>query len=362
MFRYLKGRGFSILNYFSMILFPTTSFLLCYQLFLVNLIQFQIYLIELGYGVMLFIPMFLISWFLKKTRYHFDLGIIISGICAYGAYLADLMTKSTPNWGPLRSNVPFLIGFIIVGLLNIISLLNITVVVTKKRILDPLYSAIEQKNEIEKSLLRQKKELSQFAHIMAHDLRSNLTAIKGYTELTSKESDNKNSQIILEKIKQIQKLLETSVKLADSGKVIDKTEVVDLSALTSEIVETIIPKHITVDIDGLPSVYADKSRLYQVWKNIIENAVIHGNPKQIKISSKVKNGLTLISIENDGNPISKELIEEFHEPHFSLDFNKKGIGLKIVKRIIEAHSWKITINNEPFITVIISIPANNICV
>ncbi len=63
--------------------------------------------------------------------------------------------------------------------------------------------------------------------MMAHDLRSNLTSIKGYTELILKESDKKNSQIILEKIKQIQKLLETSVKLADSGKVIDNSEIVD---------------------------------------------------------------------------------------------------------------------------------------
>ena len=198
--------------------------------------------------------------------------------------------------------------------------------------------------------------------MMAHDLRSNLTAIKGYTDLASKESDKNNSQIILEKIEQIQQLLETSVKLADSGKVIDNSEIVDLYALTSEIAKTIVPKHITVDINSLPSVYADKPRLYQVWKNIVENAVIHGSPKQIKISSKVKNGFTLISIENDGNSISKELIEEFHEPNFSLDFHKKGIGLKIVKRIIEAHNWKITIVNNPFTTFVISIPANNIYV
>ena len=334
MFRYLKGKELSYLNYFSIIIFLITSFLLSYQLFLVNLVQFRIYLIELSYGIMLFIPLFLVSWFLRKTRYQFELIMIITGICAYGAFIADLMTKSTPNWGSLRSNVLFIIGFIIVGLLNIISLLNITVLVTKKRILNPLHHAIELKNEIEKNLLRQKKELSQFARMMAHDLRSNLTSIKGYAELISKESDKENSQIILEKIKQIQKLLETSVKLADSGKVIDNPESVDLQVLTSEIVETIIPKNIYVDIHGLPSVHADKYRLYQVWKNILENAVIHGNPKHIKISSKITNGFTLISIENDGNPISKKFIEEFHDPNFSMAFTKKGIGLKIVKRII----------------------------
>lgn len=363
MFSSLKERWLSNLNYFSIIVFVTTSFLLYFQLFLVNLIQFRIFLLELAYGFMLFIPIFLISWVLKKTRYQFDLVMILSGICAYGAYLADLMTKSTPNWGSLRSNVPFIIGFIIVGLLNIISLLNITVLVTKNKILDPLHKAIKQKNEIEKNLLRQKKELSQFAHMMAHDIRSNLTAIKGYTDLMLIESDNNNSQIIiLEKIKEIQKLLETSVKLADSGKVIDNLEFVDLNTLTSEIAETIVPKHIDVNISSLPSVTADKYRLYQVWKNILENAVIHGNPKQIKISSKVKNGVTSISIENDGNPISKEIMEEFYDPNFRIAFNKKGIGLKIVKRIIEAHNWKITINNEYFTTLIITIPANNISV
>jgi len=47
-------------------------------------------------------------------------------------------------------------------------------------------------------------------------------------------------------------------------------------------------------------------------------------------------------------------------PNFSIDFNKKGIGLKIVKRIIEAHNWKITIKDEPLTTFTIIIPANNI--
>lgn len=55
-------------------------------------------------------------------------------------------------------------------------------------------------------------------------------------------------------------------------------------------------------------------------------------------------------------------MEEFHDPNFSIAFNKKGIGLKIVKRIIEAHNWKITIYNEPFTTFIIHIPANNVFV
>lgn len=164
--------------YFSLIIFPLTSFLLYFQLFLVNQIQFRIFFIELCYGLMLFIPIFLLSWFLRKTRYHFDLVMILSGICAYGAYTADLMTKSTPNWGQLRTNLPFIIGFIIIGLLNIISVLHITIFFTRKRILNPLHQAIKQKNEIEKILRQQKRELSYFAHMMAHDLRSNLTAIK----------------------------------------------------------------------------------------------------------------------------------------------------------------------------------------
>ncbi len=307
---------------------------------------------------MLFIPIFLISWVLRKTRYQFDLIMILSGICAYGAYLADLMTKSTPNWGHLRTNIPFIIGFIIIGLLNITSLLHFTIIITKKRILIPLYQAIKQKNEIENTLRQQRRELSHFAHMMAHDLRSNLTSIKGFTELMSKE--NKNSQIILGKINQIQKLLETSVKLADAGKVIDKSEIIDLYELISEVAETVIPKHISIDIDGLPVVYADRYRLYQVLKNILENAVVHGNPNQIKISSKNENGSISISIENDGNSISKEFIEKFHNPNFDIDFSKRGIGLKIVKRIIEAHHWKITIIDEPLTAFIITIPANSI--
>ncbi len=333
--------------------------LLYFQLYLVNEIQFRIFLIELGYGLILFIPFYLISWFLRKTRYQFDLVMILSGICAYGAYLADLMTKSTPNWGHLRTNIPFIIGFIIIGLFNILSLLLITTSMTKKRIMNPLHQAIRQKNEIEKTLRQQKRELSQFAHMMAHDLRSNLTAIKGYAQLISRESDKEKSYIILEKVKQIQKLLESSLELADSGKIIDKREIVDLSDLTKEIVGLVVPNPIKVKIDGLPKISADKPRLFQVWKNLLENAVIHGNPNEIRIYSKSNNSTSLIFIENDGKPISKGFIREFQDPYFSFNFKKKGIGLKIVKRIIEAHDWKIIVKDEPCTTFIIKIPTNS---
>ncbi|MFX1567066.1 MAG: sensor histidine kinase [Promethearchaeota archaeon] len=282
--------------------------------------------------------------------------MVLSGICAYGAYLADLMTKSTPNWGPLRSNIPFLIGFVILGLSNIISLLDITVFITKKKILNPLHQAIKQNKEKEKVLHRQKQELSQFAHMMSHDLRSNLTSIKGYLEIILTESTNEKIQGMLKKIEQIQDLLETSVKLADSGKVIDTAEIVDLHELTLEVTDTIIPKHINCNIDGLPMVLADKHRIYQVMKNILENAVIHGKPEFINIFSKHENGDIIIVIENDGFTIPNDFIESFNDPNFSLDFRNKGIGLKIVKRIIEAHNWKISITNDPQTTFLINIP------
>ncbi len=308
---------------------------------------------------MIFIPVFLLSWFLRKTRFQFDLMMVLSGICAYGAYLADLMTKSTPNWGPLRSNITFIIGFITVGLLNIATLLNITITFTKKRILNPIYQVIKKKDEIEKSLRQQKRELSNFAHMMAHDLRSNLTSIKGYAELMTIESDREDGRIIQKKIEQIQDLLESSVNLADAGKIIDKAEIVDLNSLAAEISEIVVPKHINVKIDGLPKIFADKHRLYQVLKNLLENAVKHSKPKEIKLNSDLYNTSFLVSIENDGRPISEKEIEDFHDPNFSINFNRKGLGLKIVKRIIEAHNWKITIKNEPFTTFTIIIPKYN---
>lgn len=353
-------KDIAYLNYISSLIFSITTFILCYQLYLVNELQFRIFLIELGYGLILFIAIFLISWFLRKTRYQFDLVMILSGICAYGAYLADLMTKSTPNWGHLRANIPFIIGFIIIGLLNIVSLLHITTSIVKKRILNPLHQAIKQKNEIEKTLRQQRSELSKFAHMMAHDLRNNLTSIMGYAELISKESDKEYSYIILEKTKQIQNLLKTSLKLADSGRIIDKREIVDLTDLTMEIIDIVVPNLIKVKINGLPKIFADKPRLFQVWKNLLENAVIHGNPNEIRIYSKLKNSTLSIFIENDGKPISKGFIREFQDPNFSIDFNKKGLGLKIVKRIIKAHDWKITIKDEPCTTFIIKIPNNGL--
>jgi len=116
----------------------------------------------------------------------------------------------------------------------------------------------------------------------------------------------------------------------------------------------------TVKASDLPEVFADSNMLYQAFLNILINSM-QAMPDGGKISVSVSSNHTGINIvfEDEGNGIPEDLLNKIWDPFFSTKDKGTGLGLGIVKKIIEAHSGIVEISNRPVrgVLVLVKIPA-----
>ncbi|MFW9996137.1 MAG: GAF domain-containing sensor histidine kinase [Candidatus Odinarchaeota archaeon] len=208
-----------------------------------------------------------------------------------------------------------------------------------------MIGAYYERKFAELKLKRQKEELSEFAHAMSHDLRNYLQAIGGYADLLDDGSNTEQVDQIKQRVDTINEILAQSIELADAGLIVDneKAREIDLTKLVSEVAELTIPPEINFSCDDLPIVSGDPKKLHQVFKNLFDNAVKHGNPENISIKSRTYNTGMRLYVKNDGVPIPAEKRQRIFDKRFtkSKHDGSGGLGLVIVKKIIEAHGWEI---------------------
>lgn len=222
---------------------------------------------------------------------------------------------------------------------------------------------------LEKNLSKMKEE---FTNMVVHELRAPLAAIKGATEILSEEHQGKSEQetkllnIINEQSKRL--LAEVS-SILDAAKIeagkfsIQKTET-DLSKLISERIEFFMSQAKSKNIilsaaveNNLPKVQIDPERISQVINNLVSNSLkFTQEGGKITLSVSKKEDKLLISVSDTGIGIPKEkqdiLFSKFSQvenhplgmPPTSIPGT--GLGLYIVKGIVEAHGGSIELNSE----------------
>ncbi|MFX0184295.1 MAG: ATP-binding protein [Candidatus Hodarchaeota archaeon] len=208
-----------------------------------------------------------------------------------------------------------------------------------------MYADITDLKNSEELLKRQKEELSEFAHIISHDLRNSITSILGYATLAQELDDLTHLDKVIKHARRMEFILNRSLELAEAGLVIDKKEIVDLNNLVDRITELTIPQRIIVIKKNLEPIACDQEKLSQIFQNLFRNAVIHGKPNKIEIEMTESNGEDftgkIIIVSNDGKQIPEELHQKIFTRGFSTREEGKGMGLYIVKKLVEAHGWKI---------------------
>ncbi|TFG30895.1 PAS domain S-box protein [Candidatus Thorarchaeota archaeon] len=224
-----------------------------------------------------------------------------------------------------------------------------------------IFRDVTERKKIEEQLILQKEELSRFANTMAHDLRSNIHAIVNLTGLLENELDSQYVKEIADIAEKIESILKRSIALADSGTVIGDKHPIDLTEIIGDVIPMVLPKHVRVEYQNLPVINCDKAKISQVIQNLLLNAHEHGKAKIIRISSTTGDNEVRIRITNDGSRIPKE----YQSLLFNNTFSTKeggGLGLRIVKRIVDAHGWEISLESSLQTSFVISIPFNDIII
>lgn len=207
-------------------------------------------------------------------------------------------------------------------------------------------------------------ELEQFTYTVSHDLKSPLVTIRGFLGLLEEDIKSGNQQKvqkdmkrIVEASEKIQRLLAELLELSRIGRITNPPEEVPFEEIAREAAKLVAGqtrgRNIKIDIaSDMPIVKVDRVRLVQVMQNLIDNAAkfMDGQAEpRIEIGARTTgNGSSVIFVRDNGIGIETE----YHERIFGL-FNKldplmegTGIGLALVKRIIEVHGGKIWVESE----------------
>ena len=206
-------------------------------------------------------------------------------------------------------------------------------------------------------------ELERFAYTVSHDLKSPLITIKGYAGLLQKDLAANDAQQVNDDLARISgaadnmyESLEDVLELSRIGRRVNPPEDVALRDLAAEALTLvggrISEKGVTVKIaPDLPVVYGDRCRLREVLQNLIDNAVKYlGNQLQpcIEIGSRKDGDEVVFYVRDNGMGIDPT----YHEKVFGLfeqldpQFEGTGIGLALVKRIVEIHGGRIWVESE----------------
>jgi signal transduction histidine kinase len=222
-------------------------------------------------------------------------------------------------------------------------------------------------------------ELERFTYTVSHDLRSPLVTIRGflgYMERYANQGDmdgfRRDMQRVSAATDRMDSLLKDVLELSRVGRMISQPQEIpfeDLIREAQEIVHGRIQRHeTTVQIQpGLPSVYGDRMRLLEVLQNLLDNAAKYiGDQKnpviQIGMNGSDGSGMPVFFVRDNGMGIDPQ----YHDRIFGM-FNKldpdsegTGIGLALVKRIIEFHGGRIWVESEAAkgTTFYFTLPAN----
>ena len=217
----------------------------------------------------------------------------------------------------------------------------------------------------EKEVDRMKTEL---VSMVAHELRSPLTSIAGFSELLldpdlEKEQLNEYAEIILKESNRLSNLINKFLDISriESGKSQVNKIPLDLGMLVTNILEynkqQAEKKMITVDLNipaELPLVNVDKGMIEEVVLNLFSNAVKYSpENRKILISIKEEKDELVVSIKDQGFGISEEALPNLFNKFYRVTDNEEvrdiegsGLGLSLVKEIVELHEGTTWVESE----------------
>ena len=217
------------------------------------------------------------------------------------------------------------------------------------------------------------RELESFAYVVSHDLKAPLRAITSLsTWLAADYSDRLDDQgreslrLLVQRAKRMDALIAGILEYSRVGRAREVVGPVDLDALVREVVDLLsVPERVAVTIETrLPTLRCDRTRIHQVFQNLIGNAVKHlGRPDgRIRIGCRevveepgelqpraAPKRVATFYVADDGQGIEERYFEKIFQMFQTLaskeDSESTGVGLTTVKKIVELYGGRVWVES-----------------
>ncbi|VEG91864.1 sensory box histidine kinase [Legionella spiritensis] len=215
---------------------------------------------------------------------------------------------------------------------------------------------ITERKQSEDIIKKSNTELERFAYVVSHDLKAPLRGIATVSEWIMEEYkprlDKKGQEymaLLDSRVKQLQALIDGILEYSRIGRLKEESEKIDLNDIVEEVKQMLMPsKQVHIHIrKRLPVIYAEKVHIYQLFQNLISNAIKYNDNKEIQIeigASKHPREWQFF-IKDNGIGIDEQYQDKIFELFQTLDnkykYKSTGVGLTIAKKIVELYNGKI---------------------
>ncbi|MBD2324996.1 MULTISPECIES: ATP-binding protein [Desertifilum] len=215
------------------------------------------------------------------------------------------------------------------------------------------------------------QELRDFAYIVSHDLKAPLRAIGSLATWLATDYQEKLDaegqeliRLLVGRVQRLHNLIEGILQYSRVGRIREELVEIDLNELVSEVIELIAPpEQVTIRIlSPLPRVWCEPTRMMQVFQNLLSNAVKYtdrdsspardGDRKQgnVIVSCQDRHPYWQFSVADNGIGIDPQYFEKIFQIFQTLsprdESEGTGVGLSIVKKIVEMYGGKVWVTSQ----------------
>ena len=225
---------------------------------------------------------------------------------------------------------------------------------------DELEMRVKERTE---ELAGRNTEMERFIYTVSHDLRTPLISVSGLLGFLKQDAENGDLEqmnadlrIANEAVKNMDQLLSETLELSRVGRVVNPPEDVPFGKIVEDALkqtsEKIRSSGCKVSVsENLPVVHVDQMRITEVLVNLIENSLkymgLQANP-EIEVGQRIDGKGRIFFVRDNGIGIDHSQHDKVFELFYKVDKKSEGtgVGLAIVKRIIEVHGGRIWIESE----------------